>query len=523
MKSLCCRVVLIGAALLLLLTGHALGAGEFGDMHDANRVLVKFKKFPSQRRLRNFAISHNLQLDRTIPRIGVFRFRIPEGQKARTVVKRLIANDLIEFAEPDRLRFAAYEPNDPMFPSQWDMALMNMPACWDLEKGQPDVVIAVLDTGIDLDHPDLVDQLWVNPGEIPGNGIDDDGNGYVDDINGYDFAGDGLLPLPAAEDPIPDDIYVGHGSHVSGTIAAEQDNSEGITGIAPGAKLMAVRVLGGRVGIGYTSDLAEGIVYATDNGANVINLSLGGTDRSLTEYNALKYAWNHNVFIAAASGNEAQYGNPIVYPAGYVFAMSVAATNSSDNVATFSTHNEFVEVSAPGVNILSTVLGGFYESVGWSGTSMATPHVAGLAALLYSTYSGIQNWQVRWMLQAGNIDLAPAGWDEFSGFGRADCEQLLAVPPPPTDVLKIISPPEGIQFTFDALIALLWNPVEGASSYRIRATPPGGGTMTLVTTDTYYTRHPLRPLASGNYDVTVEALDAGGAVISSDTVSFSKQ
>ncbi|GAB4349283.1 MAG: hypothetical protein Kow0099_32260 [Candidatus Abyssubacteria bacterium] len=437
------------------------------------------------------------------------------------MVRRVSRSRLIEFCEPDFVRFAFHTPNDTLFPQQWDMTLIGMPAFWDLERGEPSVITAVLDTGIDLDHPDLLNQLWINSGEIPGDGIDNDGNGYTDDYNGYDFAGDGwLLPAEGAEDPIPDDAYVGHGTHVSGTIAAEQDNVEGISGEAPGTKVMAVRVLGGILGIGYSSDISEGIIYATDNGASIINMSLGGTSKSLTEYNALKHAWNKNVFIAAASGNEGNAGNPLNYPASYVFTMSVGATDASDIIAPFSTYNEFVEVSAPGVTILSTVPGGAYESAIWSGTSMATPHVAGLAALLYSTYSGIQNWQVRSMLQDGVVDRGTAGWDKFYGYGRVDVPQLLLTPVPSSDELKILTPPNGVGFQSAALVAVLWNPVTGAARYRITATLPNGATKVIETFAPYYTVPPSQAMPKGAYTVTIQALASGGVVLSADTVTF---
>jgi len=168
-----------------------------------------------------------------IPRIAVHSFSISDGQSVGKIVEKLSADPRVGFAEPDFIRYPTYVPNDPLFASQWDMTLMGLPQYWNFIIGNPTIVTAVLDTGIELMHPDLTNQLWHNPGEVFGNGIDDDGNGYVDDVWGYDFAGDGLFPSPGAEDPIPNDDYVGHGTHVSGTIAAEQDNSEGISGEAP--------------------------------------------------------------------------------------------------------------------------------------------------------------------------------------------------------------------------------------------------------------------------------------------------
>ena len=509
-------------ALLLLSSGGVSAAEKLDGDYAQGRVLVKFKAAPGKTVLGRFAAAHRLKLRRVIPHIAVHGFDIADGRKVASVIEALSTDPRVKYAEPDYIRYATYTPNDPLYGSQWEMTHMGVNSYWDFLIGSPNVITAVLDTGIDLTHPDLVNQLWKNPGKIPGNSIDDDGNGYIDDFNGYDFAGPGVFPLPVAEDPIPNDDYVGHGTHVSGTIAAEQDNSTGITGEAPGTRLMAVRVLGGSDGIGYSSDIAEGIVYATDNGAQVINMSLGGTSAGLTEYLALQHAWDNNVFVAAAAGNDGNFGNPISYPAAFLFAMSVGATDISDNIASFSTHNTFVEVSAPGVNILSTVPVGTYEG-GWDGTSMATPHVAGLAALLYSTYGDMTNWQARSMIQRAVVDRGTAGWDQYFGYGRASAGHLIITPRPTGDSLEILTPPDNGVFPRGSILSLLWNPVNSAVNYRITASLPTGGTAVLTTPNPYYTRPPALPMPTGSYTVTIEALNGAGGTLSSDVVTFLKQ
>ncbi len=403
------------------------------------------------------------------------------------------------------------------------MTLMDLPSLWDVSIGIREIVVAVLDTGIDLDHSDLINQLWRNHGEIPGNRRDDDGNGYVDDFNGYDFAGGTVFsPGPSAEDPIPEDLYVGHGTHVSGTIAAEQDNIEGISRVAPGTRIMAVRCLGGILGTGYSSDLSEGIVYATDNGANIINMSLGGTGISSTEYLALKHAWDNNVFIAAAAGNDGDGSNSLNYPAAYVFAMSVGATDSADLIAPFSTHNEFVEISAPGVEILPRFLGAVTSLPCGQGLPWQHRMLPGWLPFCTPQFPGISNWQVRLMLQSGVVDRGDEGWDQFYGYGRADGAKLLAVDPPSEQVLQIIAPPNGIQFRSGALVAVLWNPVESAARYRITTVLPGGSVNVKILTEPYITVPPAVSLSAGNYVVTVRAETSSGAVIASDSVSFSR-
>jgi thermitase len=520
MSSLVRRAWCILFALLLLFPAAASAQDEAAEYHPG-RVLVKFKHMPAAQELQQFAMSHQLRLEKVLSRVEAYRFAILQNQKVMQVVDRLNALEMVDYAEPDYARHAFFTPTDPMFSQQWDMTMIKLTTWWDFDKGSVNVVVAVIDTGVDLDHPDLVSQLWRNLDELPNNGIDDDHNGYKDDYNGFDFAGDGIFPLVGAQDPIPEDAYVGHGTHVSGTIAATQNNGVGISGEAPLVKIMAVRVLGGMMGSGYASDIANGVIYAAENGAHVINMSLGGTGKSTTEYNALKFAWDHNVFIAAAAGNDGDTGNPVNYPAAYVFAMSVGATDSLDNIASFSTHNEFVEISAPGVNILSTIPGGVYEG-GWSGTSMATPHVAGLAALLYSMYTTIDNWEVRSMLQKGVIDRGTAGWDQYYGYGRADCVRLLATPTPSPSVLKILAPAKGIKFTSGAAVGLLWNPVLGASSYRMTVTLPNKTTKIITTKAPYYTVSSSQTMPLGSYTVKVDALTSNGMILSYDTISFSK-
>ena len=517
------RILAISLVASLLLSGGFAFAADGSDGEYAPyRVLVKFRKSPRHAALRRFGVGHNLRLRSVIPRIAVHRFTITDGRKVENVVKALLADPRVKFAEPDYMRYATYTPNDPLFVSQWNMTHIGVDTYWDFLIGDPGVVSAVLDTGLDLTHPDLTNQRWQNPGEIPANGIDDDGNGYVDDFNGYDFAGDGSFPPEDAEDPIPYDDFVGHGTHVSGIIAAEQDNNTGITGEAPGTKIMTVRVLGGILGAGWSSDVAEGIVYATDNGAQIINMSLGGTSLGLSEFLALQHAWDNNVFTAAAAGNDGDLSNPVLYPAGYLYAMSIGATDNLDNIASFSTHNAFVEVSAPGVDILSTVPVNTYEG-GWSGTSMATPHVAGLAALLYSAFPDMKNWQARAMLQSAVVDRGAVGWDQFYGYGRISALSLIGTPQPTGDNLQILTPPDGGVLPPGSLLSLLWNPVNGASSYRITANLPTGGTVAFTTTSPYYTRHPFKPTPTGSYTVTIEALNAVGAPLSSDVVSFIRQ
>jgi subtilisin family serine protease len=238
------------------------------------------------------------------------------------------------------------------------------------------VVVAVLDTGVDYNHDDLKNNIWTNSGEIENNGKDDDGNGYIDDVYGWNFDGDNNQTMDVD----------GHGTHVSGTIAGT-NNGFGVTGIAYDAQIMPVKVLDD-FGSGSNSSVADGIYYAVDNGADVINLSLGSSFPSFGVAAAVEYASNQGVTVVMAAGNSG--GNTPLYPARYAeeYGIAVGAINEDKNLASFSNRagsDPLTYVTAPGVDIYSTLPNNRYES--YNGTSMATPHVAGVVALMLSANS----------------------------------------------------------------------------------------------------------------------------------------
>jgi subtilisin family serine protease len=475
----------------LFVTPAVVEGGKPAEYHPS-RVLIRFKSPPSDALLAKIKSKHGLELIKIIRRLDVYKMEVKDRVSIRELASRIGKEKLVEYAEPDYIRYASYIP--------------------------------VLDTGVDLDHPDLAGQLWINVGEIPGNGIDDDGNGYVDDIYGYDFHGDGpIIVPPPAEDSVPEDDN-GHGTHVSGRVAAATDNNVGVAGMAPNVKLMTVRALGGFLGIGYTSDIVEGTLYAVDNGASVINMSIGGTSVSLTEYNAYQTAYQSGVLIAAAAGNSGSSGNAIEYPGGYVFTMAVGASDPCDDIAYFSSRGYQLEVSAPGVETLSTALGGGYRAAGWSGTSMATPHVAGLAALLYSQMPTLSNWQVRLMIRQGVVDAGAPGWDPYHGFGRIDCPTLLGVSVPSSAQLHLINPVEGAPVRGNGVLSFLWSPVDGAVSYTLSVTLPNTSVREFDLTETLMTVPPNKWSAAptGTYSWQVQALDPTGATIAEDGSSFFK-
>ncbi|MBC7262599.1 MAG: S8 family serine peptidase, partial [Chloroflexi bacterium] len=337
---------------------------------------------------------------------------------------------LIQYAEPNYQAHALEVPNDERWFDQWALPKIGAPQAWDMAHCQG-IIIAILDTGIHLEHPDLRNILWTNSGEIPGNGIDDDGNGKIDDVYGWHFYHNCSTGIcQPYENPIIQDDN-GHGTHVSGIAAAETNNGIGIAGVSWGARVMTVKVLD-QHGDGWYYDIAAGIVYAVDNGARVINLSLGGKEPSFLLQDALRYAYNQGALIVAASGND---GGRVLYPAAYPEAVAVAATDANDQRCSFSNYGPEVDIAAPGEAILSTWLPPYYYYYK-RGTSMATPHVSGAAALLWSWRPDLTNIRIEEQLETQaddvNASLYP-GPDPYLGWGRLNIYRALAsLPPAPT-------------------------------------------------------------------------------------------
>lgn len=372
-----------------------------------------------QRLLRQFRKDVEV-LDRD-PATGFARVRVAASAKFENVSSAFRRASGFKTLVPNLAYSASLLPNDPQFSQLTGLhntgqtggttdADIDAPEAWNLTTGDASVIVAVLDTGVKYTHPDLAANIWSNPGEIAGNRIDDDRNGFVDDIRGYDFAND---------DPDPDDDH-GHGTHVAGTIAAVGNNGVGITGVAWNSKILPLKFLSAG-GVGYAYNAVKAINYVTrlrrDFGVNVrvLNCSWGGTAFDQAIKDALTAAGDAGILTVAAAGNS---GNTsLSYPAAYNLPteISVAATTPSDALAIFSTYGSTVQIGAPGQSILSTVptSGGFegsgsgYRSL--SGTSMAAPHVAGVAALAFSQATDATAAEVRAAILAGGDTIASLG------------------------------------------------------------------------------------------------------------------
>lgn len=350
-------------------------------------------------------------------------FEIPENMDPVSFAQELSMDPNVEYAEPDGIAQVCVIPNDPSYNVQWHLnntgqtggiagCDIKAETIWEKTQGDSSVIIAIVDTGIDLDHEDLVKNIWINSDEISGNGIDDDGNGYIDDVNGGDFVN---------KDNDPNDDYH-HGTHVAGIAGAVGNNGIGVAGVAWNCRLMPVKVLGS-TGSGYLSWVAEGIIYAADNGAKIINMSLGGREASTILRDACDYAYTRGCLIVAALGNDSGVLNQ--YPACYDSVIAVGATDDNDQKAEFSNYGPKLELTAPGVNIYSTYIGNTYRAS--SGTSMATPVISGSAALLWSLYPKMTNGEIRLSLREMTDDLGDAGFDNEYGYGRIDLSKMLSI------------------------------------------------------------------------------------------------
>lgn len=326
--------------LLLLAVGCAPAPQE--EVYVPGRILVKFE--PGQVQALG-AARVEAKLSQALAPIGVTAFEVPKGQEGAYIIAYM-ASEGVVYAERDPIVKVKWTPNDPLLPQQYHLSQVNAQAAWDVSKGSPNVVIAIVDTGVDVNHPDLRNKL-VLPGY---NGID--GSTNVQDGHG-------------------------HGTHVAGIAAAEADNKEGGSGVCPLCMIYPVKVLSD-TGYGSHSGIAAGIINAADKGVDIINMSLGGYATSRTLEDAVNYAANKGVLLVCAAGNENT--NTPMYPAAYANCLGVAAVDSKDRKAGFSNYGSYAEISFPGVSIVSTAKGGVYTRM--SGTSMASPGVAGSAGVL---------------------------------------------------------------------------------------------------------------------------------------------
>lgn len=335
--------------------------------------------------------------------------------------------DVLDVEEDVRVH-TSFTPNDPSYEDQYGLQVIDAPLAWDTTTGSPSVVVGVIDTGVDTTHPDLAANIYQNTNEIPDNGFDDDGNGFVDDVAGYNFSDNDSRPLDGN----------GHGTHCAGVVAAQGDNGVGVTGVAFTAKIMPLKALADD-GAGFFSDVARAIDYAVlmkDLGhpIRILSLSLGGEYSAVVD-RSIQRAATKGVLIVAAAGNDGvNIDRTPQYPAsfGYSNILAVAAVDGGSSIAGFSNFGrKNVDIAAPGVAVLSTLpassrLGSDYGVL--SGTSMATPHVAGAAALVASANSQLTMSQIRaTLLSSVTPNIALVGVLASGGVLNADTAVQVAL------------------------------------------------------------------------------------------------
>jgi thermitase len=337
------------------------------------------------------------------------------------VIKELEKSPEIKNAQPNYKYKFHTAPNDTYYNEQWALPLLNMKKAWQLTTGKPEVIIAVIDSGVNYEHDDLKDNIWQNENEIE-NSLDDDGNGYIDDLIGWDFFGDYSFGQTSPDNDPMDET--GHGTHVAGIIAAQINNNLGIVGVAPNCKIMCLRA--GNDNMIFTSDIASGIYYATNNGAKIINLSLGKSSTDFFLKSSILFAVKNNVLVIASSGNDSLDLDVYTYvPAQYDEVLTVGAIKKDNILADYSNYGSCIDLVAPGGadeevstenDILSTYL---EQSYGYgSGTSMAAPHVAGVAALLATAFPSATSKDLKQALQDSATDLGATGKDTLYGYGK---------------------------------------------------------------------------------------------------------
>lgn len=345
------------------------------SLADSDGIIIKYK--PGHEHIQSVggADAHALNLRDT------YVYRSDDAAARAKILADAQKNPDVAYAEPDHIYHVTGTPNDPDYSQQWDLPAIQMPQAWGLTTGSSSIVIASVDTGVNYNHADLAGQI----------------------IKGPDYANND-------SDPMDDN---GHGTHTAGTMVALMNNGTGIAGIAPGCKLLAIKAMDSQ-GAGSTSNIAQGITYATQHGAKVINLSLGGTYDDQTLRNAIQQATQKGIVVVAAAGNDGNSQQN--YPACDPGVLAVGATDSSGGRAQYSNYGSWVPIAAPGSNILSTYKDGGYETM--DGTSMASPHVAAAAALVLSEHPSWTPDQVRQALVGSG--------DATSGFGNGTVELNVA-------------------------------------------------------------------------------------------------
>jgi subtilisin family serine protease len=363
---------------------------------------------------KGMTLSNTLSTDDSTYNIGVYTIENQTADGVLETINSLKSNPAVAYAEPDyKVTATDTTPNDPSYSQLYGITKISAPKAWDTYTGSKNVVVGIVDSGVEYTHSDLASNIWTNPGEIANNGIDDDNNGYIDDVHGWNFVAN-------TNDPLDDN---GHGTHVAGTIGAVGNNGVGVVGVTWNTQIAALKFLDSDGG-GYTSDAILAINYATKMGFDILNNSWGGGGYSQSLKDAID-AYK-GVFAAAAGNSGTNNDTTASYPASYTSTniIAVAATTSTDTKASYSNYGATsVDLGAPGSSIYSTYLNNSYATL--SGTSMATPQVSGAAALIKSYNPALTTAQIKSIILA-NVDKISSMTSKTVSGGRLNIANSLA-------------------------------------------------------------------------------------------------
>lgn len=456
---------------ILLLSGHWVKAAHLNEGYYQNQIYLALKPHAAEYMIDGTgqvnmdlfltafeSVFQNVEINKVevpffqakdSPLENVIQVFVGPGTDLSALCNTLGIHAAVAYAErvPQAEFFESVYPNDLSMDSnysgQWYLHKIQAPEAWRISRGSRDIKVAVVDQAIDIEHPDLKDVIWTNPGEIPDNGIDDDENGYVDDVHGYDVAEDD-------PDPNPDNAQQVHGTHVAGLVSAKTDNNIGIASIGYNLSIIPVKSA-------YSNNAGaeqyKGVIYAANTGADIINCSWGGAGFSITNKNVIEFAQREGALVVCSSGNEGS--DELGYPAAYTGVITVGATTILDRMSSFSNYNEKLSVSSPGSNIISTLPGDKYES--YSGTSMSTPIVSGLLGLMKSHYPEISNDELKTCLVTTTdpVDVHLERYAGKTGTGRINAYKAMLC----VDALKKSA--LGVAQTEEHPLRIFPNPSEG--------------------------------------------------------------
>jgi serine protease len=393
-----------------------------------------------------------------------YKLEFQNPSQVYDLIKELERLDYVEYAERVELLRIALTPNDPAISQNLAYHLSNIQAfdAWDIHTGG-NAVVAIVDDAVRINHVDLAPNAWVNTGEIPNNGQDDDGNGYIDDINGFDVADGDNNPNPPASAA---DFNFSHGTHCAGIACGATNNGTGIASIGFNNKIMAVKCTRDGGDAQFVEKGYEGVAYAMASGADVISMSWGGGGSSNSAQNVFTQAHSLGITLVAAAGNDNV--STVFYPAGYNFVISVASSNQSDQKSSFSNFGSWIDITAPGSNIISTVATSSSSYESYNGTSMACPMVAGLCGLLKSYNGSLNPDEIEGCLTNGadNIDQQNPNHLSQLGAGRINAFKTLQCSTPQNPPIANFTANtqgnlclgETVQFTdFSAYSPTSWN------------------------------------------------------------------